>query len=80
MKIAVTIKSIENIIHSSTADEVVLPALYGKIGIKANHANTLTVLTNGEVVIKLNDKKEAIAINGGVAQITANKVDILLSY
>lgn len=79
MKIAVTIKSIENIIHSSTADEVVLPALYGKIGIKANHTNTSAILTKGEIIIKQNENKESITINGGIAQITAEKIEILIN-
>lgn len=79
MKIDVTIKSIEATVHSATADEVILPALYGVIGIKANHANTSAILTHGEIVIKLNNTQESIAINGGIAQITANKVEILLN-
>jgi F0F1-type ATP synthase epsilon subunit len=79
MKFDVVIKSIDNLIHHSKADEVILPALYGKVGVRPNHANTSVILTKGEIVIKKDNQQEAFAINNGIAQIKANKIDILLT-
>lgn len=74
----IIIKSVEATVYTGSATEISLPGLHGTVGIKPNHANTVVILTKGAIAIKKNNSLETINIESGLAQITPNKVDILL--
>jgi F0F1-type ATP synthase epsilon subunit len=75
----IIVKSVETTVYKGTATQVILPGLHGTIGIKPNHANTAVILTKGVISIKTNNSLETINIESGLAQITPQRVDILLA-
>jgi F-type H+-transporting ATPase subunit epsilon len=69
----------DRVICSTTADEVVLPGLTGKIGILDGHASLITALDTGLLRIKLNNKWTPIILCGGLAEIDRNRVTVLVN-
>lgn len=62
-----------------TTDEVILPSPNGQLGILTNHAPLTTVLDIGVMRFKAGNQWEAIALMGGVAEVEANEVTILVN-
>ena len=75
----VTIRYIDKTIFDGQANEVILPGLQGKVGIKPNHAAMSVILTTGEIYIKSANQNEKFEAIEGIAQITNNLVNILLT-
>ena len=69
----------DRVICSTTADEVVLPGLTGKIGILDGHASLITALDTGLLRIKLDNKWTPIILCGGLAEIDRNRVTVLVN-
>lgn len=69
----------DRVICSTTADEVVLPGLTGKIGVLDGHASLITALDTGLLRIKLNNKWTPIILCGGLAEIDRNRVTVLVN-
>ena len=51
----------------------------GSIGILNNHAPLVSSLKKGEVKVILNEKEEFFKIDGGVVEVSQNKVVVLAS-
>ena len=64
-------------ICATTADEVILPGLTGKIGVLEGHASLVSSLDTGLLRIKVEEKWTAIIVCGGVAEIDQNRVTVL---
>ena len=69
----------DRVICSTTADEVVLPGLTGKIGVLDDHASLITALDTGLLRIKLDNKWTPIILCGGLAEIDRNRVTVLVN-
>ena len=69
----------DRVICSTTADEVVLPGLTGKIGVLGGHASLITALDTGLLRIKLDNKWTPIILCGGLAEIDRNRVTVLVN-
>ena len=69
----------DRVICSTTADEVVLPGLTGKIGVLDGHASLITALDTGLLRIKLNEKWTPIILCGGLAEVDRNRVTVLVN-
>jgi len=69
----------DRVICSTTADEVVLPGLTGKIGVLDGHASLITALDTGLLRIKLDNKWTPIILCGGLAEIDRNRVTVLVN-
>nr|YP_009496515.1 ATP synthase CF1 epsilon subunit [Actinocyclus subtilis]AWT39228.1 ATP synthase CF1 epsilon subunit [Actinocyclus subtilis] len=69
----------DRVICSTTADEVVLPGLTGKIGVLDGHASLITALDTGLLRIKLDNKWTPIILCGGLAEIDQNRVTVLVN-
>jgi F-type H+-transporting ATPase subunit epsilon len=69
----------QRVICTTTADEVVLPGLTGKVGVLDGHATLITSLDTGLLRIKLNDKWTPIILCGGLAEIDRNRVTVLVN-
>ncbi len=65
-------------IWQGSADEVILPSTSGQLGILTNHAPLITALGTGIIRIKTGGNPIAIAIFGGLAEIEANEISILI--
>jgi F0F1-type ATP synthase epsilon subunit len=75
----VTIRTIDKILFSDAAQEITLPGLYGKVGIRPNHAPMSVVLSEGEIQIKLSSGNKTFSIENGLAQVGDNAVNVLLA-
>jgi F-type H+-transporting ATPase subunit epsilon len=69
----------DRIICSTTADEVVLPAVTGQIGVLDGHASLITALDTGLLRIKLDQKWTPIILCGGLAEVDRNQVTVLVN-
>ncbi len=60
------------------AKSVIVPGVDGSMGFLDNHAPLITVLKAGEVKVTLADRKvETFTLNGGVVEVSHNKVIVL---
>ena len=66
-------------LYDGKADLVTVPGTSGSIGILNNHAPLVSSLKKGDVKVILNQKEEFFQINGGVVEVSKNKVVVLAS-
>ena len=66
-------------LYDGKADLVTVPGSSGSIGILNNHAPLVSSLKKGDVKVILNEKEEFFQINGGVIEVSKNKVVVLAS-
>jgi F-type H+-transporting ATPase subunit epsilon len=62
---------------STEADEVVAPGVEGYFGVLPGHAAFLTNLAPGEVTYRTGQREHRLAVAGGFAEVTAERVMIL---
>ncbi len=70
----------EKSILQEEIDELQVPTASGQIGILPHHVNLVTMLTPGELIIKMGDKEKVFAIIGGFLQVHNNNISILADY
>jgi F0F1-type ATP synthase epsilon subunit len=75
----VTIRYIDKTLFQGQVDEVILPGLYGKIGVKPHHAMMSVILSAGEISVKSANHDEKFTITEGIAHVSNNTVDVLLA-
>ena len=75
----VQIISPDKSLYEGQADLVTVPGTSGSIGILNNHAPLVSSLKKGEVKVILNEKEEFFKIDGGVVEVSQNKVVVLAS-
>ncbi|RPG79786.1 MAG: ATP synthase F1 subunit epsilon [Crocinitomicaceae bacterium TMED135] len=66
-------------LYDGKADLVTVPGTSGSIGILNNHAPLVSPLKKGDVKVILNEKEKFFQINGGVIEVSKNKVVVLAS-
>lgn len=66
-----------SVFTEKAADMVLIPAVEGVIGVLPNHAPVLTILSEGELIIRKKNAEESFAVFGGVVDIRPDKVVIL---
>lgn len=66
-------------LYDGQADLITVPGTSGSIGILNHHAPLVSSLKKGEIKIVLNEKEEFFKIEGGVVEVSKNKVTILAS-
>ena len=66
-------------LYQGQADLITVPGTSGYIGILNHHAPLLSSLKKGEIKIVLNEKEEFFKIEGGVIEVSQNKVIVLVS-
>ncbi len=69
----------KKVLHQEV-DEILAPTSQGQIGILPHHINLLTKLTEGELVIKKDNKEKFFALAGGFLQVKKGTVTILADY
>nr|ANS11025.1 ATP synthase CF1 epsilon subunit [Euphronia guianensis] len=65
------------ILWDSEVNEIILATKSGKMGVLPNHVGIVTILDIGVLRIRLNDQWVTIALMGGYARISNNKILIL---
>ena len=66
-------------LYDGQADLITVPGTSGSIGILNHHAPLVSSLKKGEIKIVLNQKEKFFKIEGGVVEVSKNKVTILAS-
>jgi len=79
MSIKISILTPKRIVCNQTADEIVLPASNGELGILENHVTLVTVIETGLVRIRVGDKWTPMLLSGGVAQIEQNQLIVVVN-
>jgi F0F1-type ATP synthase epsilon subunit len=75
----VTIRTIDKVLFTDIAQEVTLPGLFGKVGIRPHHAPMSIVLSKGEIQVQLANSNKIFSIENGLAHVSDNTVDVLLT-
>ena len=66
-------------LYQGQADLITVPGTSGSIGILNHHAPLVSSLKKGEIKIVLNEKEKFFKIEGGVIEVSQNKVIVLVS-
>ena len=67
-------------VYSDTVDSVVIPTVEGEVGVLAGHIPLLAQVDHGELRVTKGSSTELLAIGGGFAQISGDKVSILAEH
>jgi len=68
----------EKMAFSGNVEDVTIPGTEGEFGVLRGHEAFLTSVDIGELVFTKNNKKTHYAVNTGYAEVTANKVTVLI--
>jgi F-type H+-transporting ATPase subunit epsilon len=77
MPLTLEIVTPEARVYSDTIDTVVIPTLEGEVGILPGHIPLLTQVDYGELRVTKGNITEWLAVGGGFAQVSGDKVSIL---
>jgi len=80
MSLTLEIVTPEARVYSDTVDSVVIPTVEGEIGILPGHLPLLTQVAHGELVVAQGSGAQRLAIGGGFAQISGDKVSVLAEH
>lgn len=70
----------EGVVFKSEIDEAIVPTINGEIAILPNHIGIVTQIVYGELIIKINNKPQSIAITDGFLEVSKNRISILANY
>jgi F-type H+-transporting ATPase subunit epsilon len=62
------------IVYSEEVDVVTLPSIEGQLGILPHHIRLMTRLIPGEMLVRRGGRESFIAVGGGLAEVTGNRV------
>lgn len=80
MNLLLEIITPEKVVLKDEVDEVIVPTITGEIAILPNHAQLLTRINPGELIIRKNGKDQSFAILGGFLEIINNHISVLADY
>ncbi|MEA3293336.1 MAG: ATP synthase F1 subunit epsilon, partial [Patescibacteria group bacterium] len=66
-------------LYEGQVRQVNVPSKDGDIGILAHHTPLIAALKPGEILIKTNEKKEKISIEGGFLEVKQNSQAVILA-
>ena len=70
----------EKIVFKEEVDEVIVPTVTGEIAILSNHVPLVTQISEGELIVKKENKLYSVAISGGFLEVSKNQVSILANF
>ena len=76
----VTVISPESSQFDGTATSVVAPAFDGEVGILPRHAPFMTLLGEGDLVIRTEGGEERLQVRGGFLQVVDNAVRVVAEH
>lgn len=79
-RLTVSVISPERTVFEGTADEVVVPAWDGQLGILRGHAPTLVLLGEGELKVRDGTADHRFHISGGFLQVVNDVVTVLSEH
>jgi F-type H+-transporting ATPase subunit epsilon len=78
MALSIEIVSPTQVLYRGEATEVLVPSVNGETGILSQHADYITLLEAGDLVVKNASQNQNFQIAGGVAKVEKDKVLILV--
>ncbi len=76
-KLRLVVVTPEGKTFDSDVEQVVMPGVEGQLGILPGHVPLLTVIQPGEVDLKAGSRGDELAVGGGFAEVTGDRVTIL---
>ena len=76
-KLKVAVISPTQVGFEGTGDSIVVPAYDGLMGVLYGHAPLMTLLGEGEVVVRDGSEEHRIGVAGGFLQVVENEVSVL---
>ena len=80
MALTLEIVTPESRVYSDTVDTVVIPTVEGEIGVLPGHLPLLTQVDSGELLVTKGSSTEFLAVSGGFAQISGDKISVLAEH
>jgi F-type H+-transporting ATPase subunit epsilon len=80
MPLTLEIVTPEARVYSDTVDNVVIPTVEGEIGVLPGHIPLLTQVDHGELLVTKGNTTQLLAVGGGFAQISGDKVSVLAEH
>ena len=80
MALTLEIVTPEARVYSDTIDTVVIPTVDGEIGILPGHIPLLTQVEHGELRVTKGSAVLLLAVGGGFAQISGDKISVLAEH
>lgn len=77
-QISVRIITPKDLVFNKSADEVILPAVKGGIAILPDRAPLFLELAAGKMIVAQGDKTEVLYITSGVAEVSDNKLNVMV--
>lgn len=78
MTLTVRVLAPDSTVWDAEADEAILPATSGQLGILSGHAPLLTAIGTGVMRVRSGSQWTAIALMGGFAEIEENDLTVLV--
>lgn len=79
MPLAIKIVTPERVLVEQEANEVIVPTKDGQITILPNHANLISEIASGDIVIKSKDDEIITLVYGGFVEVTNDSQVIILA-
>jgi F-type H+-transporting ATPase subunit epsilon len=76
-KIPLTITSPEKIVFQDEVDSISVPTTMGEITVLPQHIPLISLLTAGEIIIRLGHEEISMAISGGFLEVRGEGVTVL---
>ena len=80
MALTLEIVTPEARVYSDTIDTVVIPTVDGEIGILPGHIPLLTQVEHGELRVTKGTTISFLAVGGGFAQVSGDKISVLAEH
>ena len=79
MSLTLRVLAPDQSVFDGSADEVILPSTTGQIGILPGHVSLLTAIDTGVMRVRAAGGWQAIALQGGFAEVEADEVTVLVN-
>ena len=76
-KLRLVVVTPEGKTFDSDVEQVVMPGVEGQLGILPGHVPLLTAIQPGEVDLKAGSRGDELAVGGGFAEVTGDRVTIM---
>mgnify|MGYP001269426441 CR=1 FL=1 len=73
----VEIITLERVVYSGDVESVVVPGAEGQLGILANHASLMSILSTGLIKLISEGNEVRFNVDGGFIEVNKNSVTIL---
>ena len=77
MPIRCEIVSQDRMVFEGDADAVIIPGIFGEMGILPNHAPLLSTMGFGVIRVRSGDQEEAFTVAGGLVEVQPDVVTVL---